>query len=67
MARLVVENIHQKDTLYNEIGLCAQSMSTILGQMINTIGRASTSPFNIKRFLHFDLLRLLHLNSNFET
>ena len=54
-ARLVVENIHQKDTLYNEIGLCAQNMGAILGH------------FSKKEILHFDFLRLLHLTSNFET
>ena len=40
MARIVVKNGHQKDTCYNEIGLCAQHISTILGSLVNnTIGR----------------------------
>lgn len=38
-ARLVVKNAHQKDMCYNQIGLCIQKKGTILGSIINTIGR----------------------------
>jgi hypothetical protein len=31
MARLVVENGHQKDMCYSEIGQCAQNIDTIRG------------------------------------
>ena len=30
MARFIVKNGRQKDTCYNEIGLCAQNIGTIL-------------------------------------
>ena len=40
MARLVVKNEHQK-TCYNEIGLCAQNLDTILSSIVNiATGRA---------------------------
>ena len=38
--RLLVKNGKQTDTSYNKIGLCAQNMSTILGSVVDTIGRA---------------------------
>jgi len=41
MARLVVKNGHDKDSCYDDIGLCAQIILTILGSKLNiTIGRA---------------------------
>ena len=37
--RLVVENGRQKDTWYNDIGLCAQNIDTSLGSIVhNNIG-----------------------------
>ena len=41
MARLVVKNGHQKDSCHYECGLCAQSIYTILGSIVNIIGRAN--------------------------
>ena len=41
MARLVVKNGHQKDSCHYESGLCAQSIDTILGSIVNTIGKAN--------------------------
>ena len=38
-ARLVDLNAHKKDMCYNEIGLCAPIMSTVLGSIVNAIGR----------------------------
>lgn len=40
MTWLVLKYGHQKDMCYDETGLCAQSIDTILGSMVNTIGRA---------------------------
>lgn len=41
MTRFAVENGHQEDIFVNEIGLCAQNISIILGaKFVNTIGRA---------------------------
>lgn len=41
MARFAVENGHQEGICFNEIGLCAQNISIILGsKFVNTIGRA---------------------------
>ena len=33
MARLMVRTRHQNDACYNEIGLCAQTIHTILGSI----------------------------------
>ena len=40
MSRLMLRTDTQKDTCYNEIGLCAQNKDTILGSIVNTNGRA---------------------------
>ena len=41
MARLVVKNMHQEDTRYDEIELCAQLyLDKTLGSKLNTIERA---------------------------
>ena len=32
-------SIHQKDTCYDEIGLCVQNIDTILGTIVNIIIR----------------------------
>ena len=40
-ARVVVTNGHLNHTCYNEIGLCAQNIDTIMGEKINAIGRAN--------------------------
>jgi hypothetical protein len=37
MRRLVVENIHSKDTCHDDIGLCAQCIGIIVGSMVSTI------------------------------
>ena len=37
--RLVVKNNHQNIMCYNEFGLCAQNMNTILGSLVSTIER----------------------------
>ena len=39
MARLAGKMGYQKDTCYNETGLCAQKMLSILGSQVNIIGR----------------------------
>lgn len=39
MARLVL-NRHQKDICYGRIGLCLKYLSSILGSIVNKIGRA---------------------------
>ena len=38
MTMLLVMNVNQIDICYDEIGLCAQNIDTILGSRINTIG-----------------------------
>ena len=38
MARVVVENGHQKDTCYHETGLCTQNKDSTLGTIDSTIG-----------------------------
>ena len=54
MARLVVKNDgHQKDTCYNEIGLCAQNKDTILGIVVNIIKRTSVIAYKGKKSPHF--------------
>lgn len=41
MTKLVVlENGHQKNTCYNKITLCVESVDTILDSIINTIAKA---------------------------
>lgn len=40
MARVVVENGHQKDTCYHETGLCTQNKDIVLGTIDSTFGRA---------------------------
>ena len=35
----VVENGHKKDACYNEVGVCAQHIYTILGSITITLGR----------------------------
>lgn len=40
MAGFVVKNKHQKAMCYDEIGLCIQNILTILGSILDTIGRA---------------------------
>lgn len=39
IARLVVEYGHGKDICYDEIGLCALNIDTILSSIMNPIGR----------------------------
>ena len=52
MARLVVMKGHQKDTWYDEIGLCAQVLDIIQGSIVSPIKRAYVT----KLYPHFDLL-----------
>lgn len=40
MVGFVVKNKHQKAMYYDEIGICTQNISTILGSIFDTIGRA---------------------------
>jgi hypothetical protein len=69
--RLVAKNGSQKDTYYDEVGLCAQIHSPILlGASVNTI--KSTSKFvkviEGKRGKGGgNLLQFLHLNFQFKT
>lgn len=39
VARFAIKIGYQKDTCDDEVGLCAQSSYTILGPILNTIGR----------------------------
>lgn len=43
MVRLAVLKGHHKGTCHDAIGLCAQHKDTILGLIVNTIGRAYVS------------------------
>ena len=55
--RVVVENVHQKHTIcYDNIGLCAQNIGTVICLIINTIGRAYVITCQRKR-------KILHLPS----
>lgn len=40
MVKFALKNGHQKDMFYDEIGLCAQSIDTIQGSVLGTIGKA---------------------------
>lgn len=40
MARVTVKNGHPKSTRDDEIGVCAQRVDTILGLIVNTVGKA---------------------------
>jgi hypothetical protein len=53
MARLVVMTGHQKDTCYNEIGLCAQNKDTVLGSVVNRLGRANVITYSERRIFFF--------------
>jgi hypothetical protein len=66
MARLVVNNTYQKDMCYDEIGLCAPDIDMLLGSFVSTMGRHICS-LEEKENLHFGLLQLRHLYSNFES
>lgn len=37
---LELRNGHHKDPCHEEIGICAQAIGTILGSIVNTMGRA---------------------------
>lgn len=37
---LYFNNIHQKDTCYDEFGVCAPNMDSTLGSKVNIISRA---------------------------
>ena len=69
VARLVVKERHQKDMCYTGIEPCAQNMITIIGLILNTFRRVYCDHLRerLYRNLHFDLLHLLHSNSNSET
>ena len=43
MTKHIVLNGHQKDIRYDEIELCAQRINVISNQIVNKIGRTSTS------------------------
>lgn len=52
---------------YNEIGLvCAQNIETMLGLIVNTIGRVYVI-VQRKKEHRYDLLQFLYVNSNHET
>ena len=38
LAKLKVKNGHQKDTCYDDIGLCAQIIAVVLGSIVNATG-----------------------------
>ena len=49
----------------DETGLCAQHIDTILGSIVNTLGRAYVMVEREREKFHFDLLYLVHLYSDF--
>jgi hypothetical protein len=68
IARLVVENGHQKDTCYEKIGLhCAQIVYIILGLLVSAIGKGLRECFEEKSNLRFGFLLVLHMCSGSET
>lgn len=48
----------------NEIGLCVYNMDIILGSVVNVTGVVLQDPFSSRNNFHFDLLQLLHFNSD---
>lgn len=48
----------------NEIGLCVYNMDIILGSVVNVTGVVLQDPFSNRNNFHFDLLQLLHFNSD---
>ena len=54
----------QQTTCYDDIGLYAQVVDTMLGSILNTNGRTPMRSLNKKTNLHFGILQLLHLKSN---
>lgn len=54
-----------KDTCHNKIGLCTRNINTIVGSIINIIGRSNAIIQGEN--LDFYLLWLLHLTSSYET
>lgn len=65
MAKLVVNIECQKDMCHNKIGLCTRNKNTIIGSIINIIGRSNAIIQGEN--LGFYLLWLLHLTSSYET
>lgn len=56
MARFEVKSGHQKDTLYDEIGLCSQNIDTvILGSIVTAHLGWSCEFLEEKHNHHFDL------------
>lgn len=53
MARFVVKNGHKIDTCFDEFGLCAQNIDTILDSIVYTIGRAFVINWKRKRIFSF--------------
>jgi hypothetical protein len=53
MARFVVKNGHKKDTCFDEVGLCAQNIDTILDSIVNTIGRVYVINWKRERNFNF--------------
>ena len=49
MARFVVKNEHQKDTCYDEIGVCVQNVLNNLCFIVNMIGRAYVRTYERQR------------------
>ena len=52
MARFVVKNGHKKDTCFDEFGLCAQNIDTILDSIVNTIGTVYVINWKRKRIFN---------------
>jgi hypothetical protein len=51
MARLAVKNSQQEGMCYEEIGLCARNIFTILSLTVETIGRALCDQLRINQIL----------------
>lgn len=52
---------------YHKIGMYAQTISTPQGLTISVVERVYVITLEGKESLHFDLLQLMYLNSNFKT
>ena len=67
MARFVVKNGPHTHMFHDEIGLHAQNLSSILGSIVNKIGKISAISSKRMTKICFDLPQFLQIISNSET
>ena len=67
MARFVVMNRCKNNICSKEIGLCDQNLELILCSIVKHNWEGMRADFREKEELQFDLVQLLHLNSDSET